>query len=67
MRAAAEGMAALGIDAEVVLTSPLIRCRQTAEIVCAWLGGEPVEDARLARGWTSTSSRTPSWPSPDAG
>ncbi len=50
MRAAAEGMAALGIGADAVLTSPLIRCRQTADIVCEALGGEPREDRRLAPG-----------------
>jgi phosphohistidine phosphatase SixA len=50
MQAAARGMARLGIAAEVVLTSPLVRCRQTAEIVCAELGGAPREDPRLAPG-----------------
>ena len=50
MRAAARGMAALGITADFVMTSPLIRCRQTAEIVCERLGGEPREDPRLAPG-----------------
>ncbi len=50
MRAAARGMAALGVGADLVLTSPLIRCRQTADIVCERLGGEPREDRRLAPG-----------------
>jgi phosphohistidine phosphatase len=51
MRIAADGIAALGIEADVILTSPLIRCRQTADIVAARLGGgEPVEDERLAPG-----------------
>ncbi|HSJ73426.1 MAG TPA: phosphoglycerate mutase family protein, partial [Miltoncostaeaceae bacterium] len=50
MRAAADGMAALGIDADVLLTSPLARCRQTADIVAARLGGEPLEDRRLSPG-----------------
>jgi phosphohistidine phosphatase len=50
MRAAARGMAALGIAADVVLTSPLVRCRQTADIVCDELGGAPREDGRLAPG-----------------
>jgi phosphohistidine phosphatase len=50
MRAAADGMAALGIEADVLLTSPLIRCRQTADIVAERLGGEPVEDHRLEPG-----------------
>jgi phosphohistidine phosphatase len=50
MRAAARGMEALGVGADLVLTSPLIRCRQTAEIVCERLGGEPREDPRLEPG-----------------
>jgi phosphohistidine phosphatase SixA len=50
MRAAARGMEALGVGADLVLTSPLIRCRQTADIVCERLGGEPREDRRLAPG-----------------
>ena len=50
MERQAEGMAALGIEASLVLTSPLIRCRQTAAIVCSRIGGEPREDARLRPG-----------------
>ena len=50
MRAAARGMRALGVRADLVLTSPLIRCRQTADIVCERLGGAPREDRRLAPG-----------------
>lgn len=41
MRAAAEGMRALGIRPDAVLTSPLVRCRQTADIVADALGGIP--------------------------
>jgi phosphohistidine phosphatase len=43
-------MRALGIAPDLVLTSPLVRCRQTAEIVCEALGGTPVEDPRLRPG-----------------
>lgn len=50
MRAAADGMAALGVGAEALLTSPLIRCRQTADIVGARLGLAPTEVAGLAPG-----------------
>ena len=67
MRAAADGMAALGIDAEVVLTSPLIRCRQTAEIVCARLGGAPVEDGRLCPGMDLDALEDALLAHPDAG
>jgi phosphohistidine phosphatase len=50
MRLAAAGMASLGLRPEVVLTSPLVRCRETAEIVAEALGGEVVADDRLAPG-----------------
>ena len=50
MRAAAAGMRALGIAPDLVLTSPLVRCRQTADIICEALGGTPVEDPRLRPG-----------------
>lgn len=50
MRAAARGMRALGIAPGLVLTSPLVRCRQTADIVCEALGGTPVDDPRLTPG-----------------
>ena len=43
-------MRALGTAPDLVLTSPLVRCRQTAEIVCEMLGGSPVEDPRLRPG-----------------
>lgn len=46
----ARGMRALSIAPDVVLTSPLVRCAQTAEIVCARLGGVPRPDARLRPG-----------------
>jgi phosphohistidine phosphatase len=50
MEAAARGMAALGIAAEEVVTSPLARCRQTAGIVAAALGSPLREDPRLRPG-----------------
>lgn len=50
MREAARGIAALGLSADAVLTSPLARCRQTAEIVCEQLGGAARDDQRLAPG-----------------
>jgi phosphohistidine phosphatase len=50
MRRAAQGMAALGMMPEVLLTSPLPRCRQTAEIIREALGGDLVPDDRLAPG-----------------
>jgi phosphohistidine phosphatase len=67
MRAAADGMAALGIEADVVLTSPLIRCRQTADIVAERLGREPVEDERLAPGMDLEALAESLLRRPDAG
>src|SRR5262245_47820840 len=40
MRTAADGLAALGITVDVVITSPLVRAEQTAEILVKCLGGE---------------------------
>lgn len=50
MESAARGVARLSLGAEVVLTSPLTRCRQTAEIVAGALGLHVHEDRRLAPG-----------------
>lgn len=51
MRAAAAGLARLGVDPAEILTSPLIRCRQTAQIVADALGLDgPREDERLRPG-----------------
>ena len=41
MRKAARGLARLGISVEVVLTSPLVRARQTAELLAAGLAPRP--------------------------
>jgi len=40
MRRAARGLRRLGIDFDAILTSPLLRARQTADIVAATLGME---------------------------
>jgi phosphohistidine phosphatase len=52
MRRAARGMAALGMAPELILTSPLTRCLQTARIVQETLGGSLEDDPRLAPGMT---------------
>jgi len=44
----AAGMAAAGIAFDRIYTSPLVRARQTAEIVSARCGPPPVDDARIA-------------------
>jgi phosphohistidine phosphatase len=41
MRKAARGLARLGVTVDVVLSSPLVRARQTAEIVAAGLDPRP--------------------------
>lgn len=51
MRSAAAGLARLGVDPAEIVTSPLIRCRQTANIVADALGLDgPREDDRLRPG-----------------
>ena len=51
---AAEGLVALGMRPDLVLTSPLVRCRQTAELVAGAAGCPVEDDPRLAPG-TSAS------------
>ncbi len=48
--AAAKGLAKLGIKAAAVITSPLVRCAQTADLVCEALGGSPKKVDALAAG-----------------
>ena len=50
MRRAAAGMEALRLAPGLLLTSPLTRCAQTADIVGERLGVEPVIDERLRPG-----------------
>ena len=50
MEGEGRGMAALAIRADAILTSPLIRCVQTAALVAAAIGGAPREDTRLRPG-----------------
>jgi phosphohistidine phosphatase len=40
-RKAVEGLAAIGVHIDLVLTSPLVRCRQTAEILADGIPGRP--------------------------
>lgn len=50
---AARGLVALGVRPDVVVTSPLIRCRQTAELVAGAAACPLHADMRLAPGMTS--------------
>ena len=40
-RKAVEGLAAYGVEVDLILTSPLLRCRQTAELLADGLPGKP--------------------------
>ena len=52
LHAEADGLERLGVQPDVVLTSPLVRARQTAEVVAKRLGvkKEPIETELLAPG-----------------
>jgi phosphohistidine phosphatase len=50
-RAAGRALAALGIEFQLVLTSPKVRALETARLACEALGGEPVEHAPLRVGF----------------
>lgn len=50
---AAQGLVALGIRPDVVVSSPLIRCHQTAEMVARAAGCPLHDDPRLAPGMTT--------------
>lgn len=50
---AARGLVALGVRPDVVVTSPLIRCRQTAGLVADAAGCALDDDLRLAPGMTT--------------
>ena len=50
-RAAGRALKALEVEVHVCFTSPKVRARQTAELACAELGIEPIEEATLAEGF----------------
>ncbi len=50
MQLAARGVARLNLGVEAVVSSPLVRCVQTATIVAEALGLPVVQDARMAPG-----------------
>ena len=49
-RAAGVALARLGVELDGCASSPKLRARDTARLVCEALGIEPVEDERLAEG-----------------
>ena len=50
MQTAARGVERLALGIEEIVSSPLVRCAQTAAIVAAALGLEPTQDERLRPG-----------------
>ena len=67
MRLAAAGVATLDLGIDAVVSSPLVRCRQTGEIVAGRPGaGAGRGSASAPRAWTSTTSRTLLIEHPDA-
>jgi phosphohistidine phosphatase len=56
-RALGAQLAADGAHPEAVLTSPLLRARETAVELCRTLGGTPEPDERLAPGATAEAVR----------
>lgn len=56
-RRAVGGLKAIGLDLDLVLTSPLLRARQTADLLAAGLPGKPAveEIAALAPGGTAAA------------
>jgi phosphohistidine phosphatase len=56
-RALGVRLAAEGARPGAVLTSPLLRARETAAELCRALGGEPEPDERLAPGATTETVR----------
>ncbi len=55
-QAAARGLAALDVAPDLVLTSPLVRARQTAEIAADVLGGPEVRVTDSLRGGSATAA-----------
>ncbi len=49
-RAVGDALAALGVELDACLSSPKVRARQTARLVCEPLGVEPIEQRALRGG-----------------
>jgi phosphohistidine phosphatase len=66
MKRIAAALAALDLGLDVIVTSPLVRAKQTAEIVAHTLGAPLTEDARLAPGFNAEQLRALLLDHPDA-
>ena len=51
MARAAKSIAALGLKLDAIVTSPLVRAKQTAKLVASAIDMDPIEDARLGGGF----------------
>jgi phosphohistidine phosphatase len=55
-RAAGRALAALGIEFQMVFTSPKVRARDTARLACEALSVEPIEHEALAEGFDASDA-----------
>jgi phosphohistidine phosphatase len=55
-RTAGRALAALGLEFQMVFTSPKVRARDTARLVCEALAFEPVEHEALAEGFDASDA-----------
>jgi len=67
MRAEAKAIARLELDLKAILTSPLVRARQTAEAVAGRLDMQPIEEPALAPGFNARRLQDVLKRYPDAG
>jgi phosphohistidine phosphatase len=55
-RTAGRALAALGLEFQMVFTSPKVRARDTARLACEALGVEPIEHEALAEGFDASDA-----------
>jgi phosphohistidine phosphatase len=55
-RAAGRALKALEVQVHLCFTSPKVRARETAELACAELGVEPIEEEALAEGFDGSAA-----------
>ena len=55
-RSAGRALSALGIEVHLCFTSPKVRARETAELACAELGVDPIDEDALAEGFDGTAA-----------
>jgi phosphohistidine phosphatase len=55
-RTAGRALAALGLEFQMVFTSPKVRARETARLVCEELTAEPIDHEPLAEGFAASDA-----------